>query len=64
MTVVDITNQEDIHKDPYQYYSTEFIYHKNKDKSKKRYKIIIPIIIGLIIGYGSGIVTCKLSNFC
>ena len=44
-------------------HKAEFIYHK-KDKSEKKYKIIIPIIIGLIIGYGSGIVTCKLSNFC
>ena len=60
MTVVDIPEN----KDPYQYYSTEFIYHRNKDKGKNKYKKIISSVVVLIIGYGFGIITCKLSNFC
>ena len=67
MTVVNLSenlseNQQEIHKDPYQFYSTEFIYHKKKDN--KKYKIILSGMTLLIIGYGLGIVTCKLSYFC
>tara|TARA_Y100000590_G_C15665558_1_gene994315 strand:- start:191 stop:385 length:195 start_codon:yes stop_codon:yes gene_type:complete len=64
MTVVNLSeNQQEIHKDPYQFYSTEFIYHKKKDKGNKT-KMILSSMTLLIIGYGLGIVTCKLIHFC